>query len=76
MCMKEHHGILYGGVINVNTDHKNLTFHKLSALRVIHWKLFLKQYNVKFNYVPIKINVLPDFFLVTPLNGWTLVRVE
>ena len=31
MCMKEYHDILYGGVINVYTDHKNLTFNTLLA---------------------------------------------
>ena len=46
MCMKEYHNILYGGVRNVYTNHKNLTFHLLSAPRVVCWKLFLKQYNI------------------------------
>ena len=41
MCMKVYHHILYGGVINMYTDHKNLTFHTLSPPRVMCWKLFL-----------------------------------
>lgn len=43
ICMKEYHDIFYGGVINVYTNHKNLTFHTLSALRVMWWNLFLEQ---------------------------------
>ena len=31
MCMKKYHDILFGGVINVYKDHKNLTFNTLSA---------------------------------------------
>ena len=62
MCMKEYQDILYGGVINVYTDHKNLTFHTLSAPRVMCWKLFLKQYDINLTYVPGKTNVLADCF--------------
>ena len=58
MCMKEYHDILYGGVMNVYTDHKNFTFNTLSAPRVMRWKMFLKQYDINLTYVPGKTNVI------------------
>ena len=66
MCVRKYHDILYGGVINVYTDHKNLTFNTLSAPRVMRWKLFLKQYDINLTYVPGKTNVLADCFLRLP----------
>ena len=62
MCMKEYHDILYGSVINVYADHKNLTFNTLSAPRVMRWKLFLEQYDINLTYVPGKMNLLVDYF--------------
>ena len=70
MCMKEYHDILYGGVINVYTDHKNFTFHTLSAPRVMRWKFFLQQYDINLTFVPGKNNVLADCFSRLPImNG-------
>ena len=66
MCMKEYHNILYGGVINVYTDHENLTFHTLSAPRVMRWKLFLEQYDMNLTYVSGQTNILADCFLRLP----------
>ena len=63
MCMKKYHNILYFSVINVYTDHKNLTFCTLSAPRVLWWKLFPKQYNIYLTYVPGKVDVLAACFL-------------
>ena len=60
MCMKEYHDILYGGVTNVCNNHKNLTFHTLSAPRVMHWKFFLEQYEINLTYIPGKNNVIAD----------------
>ena len=33
-CIKEYHNMLYGAVLNVYTNHKNLTFKILSQQRV------------------------------------------
>ena len=66
MCIKEYHDILYGGVINVYTNHRNLTFHTLSAPRVMRWKFFLKQYDINLTFVPGKTNVLADCFSRLP----------
>ena len=62
LCMKEYHDILFGGRINVYTDHKNLTFNTLSAPRVMRWKMFLEQYDINLTFVPGKTNVLADCF--------------
>ena len=64
--MKEYHDILYSGVINVYTDHKNLTFNMLSVPRVMRWKMFLEQYDINLTYVPGKTNVLADCFSRLP----------
>ena len=70
MCVKEYHDILYGGRLNVFTDHKNLTFHTLSPPRVMRWKLFLEDYDINLTYVPGKVNVLADAFSRLPrMNG-------
>ena len=77
MCMKEYYNILYGGVINVYNNHKNLIFHTLSAPRVMFWKLFLKQYNINLTYVLGKTNVLADCFSRLPImNGPLLGKNE
>ena len=64
--MQEYHYILYGGVISVYTEHKNLTFNTLSAPRVMRWKMFLEQYDINLAYVPVKTNVLADCFSRLP----------
>ena len=65
-CMKKYHDILYGGVINVHTDYKNLTFNTLSSPRVMRCKMFLEQYNINLTYVPGETNVLADCFSRLP----------
>ena len=77
MCMKEYHDILFGGVINVYTDHKNLMFNTLSAPWVMRWKMFLEQYDINLTYVPGKTNVLADCFLRVPrIVGFLLGKNE
>ena len=66
MYMNDYHDILFGGVINIYTDHKNLTFKTLSAPRVMRWKMFLEQYDINLTYVPGKTNALADFFSRLP----------
>ena len=66
MYMQEYHNILYGGVINVYTNHKNLTFNNLSAPRVMRCKIFLEQYSINLIYVTGKTKVFADCFLRLP----------
>jgi hypothetical protein len=73
MCVKEYHDILYGGRLNVFTDHKNLTFHTLSPPRVMRWKLFLEDYDINLQYVPGKVNVLADAFSRLPRMEQTIL---
>lgn len=66
MCLKEYRSILYGGVLHIYTDHKNLTFRTLSAQRVIRWRMFLEDFDVTFHYYPGESNVLADCYSRLP----------
>ena len=61
-CIKEYHNMLYGAVLIVYTDHKNLTFQTLSQQRVRRWRLWLEDYDVTFQYIEGEKNVLADCF--------------
>ena len=54
--------MLYGGKIFIYTDHKNLIFRTLSQSRVLRWKLSLEGFDINWEYIPGKKNVLADCF--------------
>jgi len=67
LCLKEYRKILQGGVLNVYTDHKNLTFNTLSVQRVLRWRLFMDEFDLTLHYIEGKKNVLADCFSRLPI---------
>ena len=60
--MKAFRDMVFGGQIEVYTDHKNLTY-KLSQFatqRVLRWRLLLEDYGPQFFYKPGKTNLVAD----------------
>ena len=66
LCLKEYRNMLYGGQINIYTDHKNLTFRTLSQARVLRWRLAIEDFDITWRYIPGKDNVLADCFSRVP----------
>jgi len=63
---KEFRGMLLGAKLTVYTDHKNLTFKNLTSARVLRWRLALDDFDVNFQYIEGKNNVLGDAFSRLP----------
>ena len=66
LCLKEYRKMLYGGKLNIFTDHKNLTFKTLCIQRILRWRLFIDEFDVTLKYVPGKENILADCFSRLP----------
>jgi len=58
---KEFHTMLFGcHELHVYTDHCNLTFHMLTYQPVMHWHLYLEEYQPHFHYIKGSSNTLTD----------------
>ena len=66
--------MIYGAVLNVYTDYKNLTFQTSLQQCVICWCLFLEDYDVTFGYIEGEKNVLVDCFSRLPCMSKPLLE--
>ena len=73
LCWKEYRKILYGGQITLYTNCQNLTFKTLSIQRILHWRIFMDEFNLTLKYMKGKDNVLADCFsqlqILRPIAG-------
>ena len=58
--LEEFRDILYGAVINIKTDHKNLVSDNLKSNRLLNWRLLIDEFNPTIEYIPGPDNVLAD----------------
>ena len=66
MTLITYQKLLYGSKIYLYTDHKNLTFKNFSVQCILHWPLFVDQFDCELRYIPGKENVLADCYLRLP----------
>jgi RNase H-like domain found in reverse transcriptase len=67
--LKELQTMLYGCPnIHIYTDHKNNMFERLQTQPVLHWRLFLDDYSVKFHYIKGSSNSLANALSQLPFD--------
>ena len=59
--------LLMGSKVYIYADDKNLTFKTSLVQCILHWRLFVDQFDCELCYIPGKDNVLVDCFLRLPL---------
>jgi hypothetical protein len=58
--LREFHNILLGYKIIVHTDHKNMTYAKITFDRVLHWYLPIEEFGPEFRHIKGKHNLIAD----------------
>ena len=58
--LREFRTILLGHLLNIYTDHKNLTFASFTTDRVTRWRLIVEEYGPRIIYLPGKHNIIAD----------------
>jgi len=66
--LQANRNILLGRVVNLFTDHKNITFLTSSRPQTLRWRLAIAEYNPKLNWVEGESNIVADFLSRYPIN--------
>jgi len=64
----EYRTILYGNKILIFTDHRNLTFNRLSSQRALRWRLLAEEFNITFIFRQGASNLAADAISCLPLR--------
>jgi len=64
----EYRTILYGNKVLVSTDHRNLTFNRLSSQRALRWRLLAEEFNITLIFRPGASNLEADAVSRLPLQ--------
>lgn len=66
--LQANRNILLGRVVNIYTDHKNITFLTSSNPQTLRWRLAIAEYNPKLNWIEGNSNIVADFLSRYPIN--------
>jgi hypothetical protein len=69
--LREYCTILLGRLINVYTDHKNLSFNNFTSDQVRRWRLIIEEYGPRIVYLPGSNNIIADALSRLPTNDTT-----
>jgi len=66
--LQANRNVLLGRVVNLYTDHKNITFLHSSNPQRLRWRLTIAEYNPKLHWVEGESNILADFLSRYPIT--------
>jgi hypothetical protein len=69
--LREYRTILLGRLINMYTDHKNLSFDNFTSDRVRRWRLIIEEYGPCIVYLPGSNNIIADALSCLPTSNTT-----